>query len=199
VGLPPRLLKRVGIVVAPLVVVIPVAAFVIRTTSQRIDRLNFLDAFLHDVSDWTIFNWLFGSVPITPLSAETCRDLSFYEKLFSTAGDGSCYSVIYHAFVLRVLFDSGILGLLLVFGGAWVALMRARVKVGLAVFLVAVAGANSLSVSGLNSPYVLLPILIAILLAGEPEKIVRSMTVESGVPALRRDLRRGGARRASAV
>ncbi len=53
----------------------------------------------------------FGSAPLTPLSHETCKSLYFYNTLYSYAGDGSCYSVIFHSYFLRVIFDHGLIGL----------------------------------------------------------------------------------------
>ncbi|WP_146120059.1 hypothetical protein [Leucobacter massiliensis] len=133
--------------------------------SGAIDRLNFLAVFLDETRNWGPLEWVLGTVAITPLSGAACRSLSYYESLFSSADDGTCYSVILHAFLLRVLFDSGILGLLLAFGGIFVLMRRAKVSRLLSLTLLGIAIANSASVSGPNNPYVLLPILLAILLA----------------------------------
>lgn len=137
-------------------------------SSTQVDRLNFLGVFLAEAQAFTALNWLFGTAPITPLSPGACHGLSYYESLFSSAGDGTCYSVILHAFVLRVIFDAGLVGLAIAYGGAWYFMRRGRVRTGLAMTLLAIAFANGLSVSGLNNPYVALPILVAILAAAVP-------------------------------
>lgn len=136
--------------------------------SGRIDRLRFLDVFLSETSDWGPVRWLFGTVPLTPLRFSSCSELSYYEKLFSSAGDGSCYSVILHAFNMRVIFDAGLLGLILSLGVTWYAMRRSGVAVGLAMALLGIAVTNGFSVSGLNNPYVALPIIFAILTANIP-------------------------------
>ncbi len=46
----------------------------------------------------------------TPLLPASCADLSYYQTLFSYAGDGRCYSVILHSFIMRVIYDHGIIG-----------------------------------------------------------------------------------------
>lgn len=131
-------------------------------TGGVVDRLNFLSVFLLETSDWGPHTWLLGTTPLTPLSTEACGALSYYQYLFATTGDGTCYSVVLHAFTLRVLFDAGILGLLLAFGTAFYALRTSKVSPGLILALLLVAFTNGLSVSGLNNAYVALPILIAI-------------------------------------
>lgn len=165
----------VSIYALPVVVLVPVLVFSARSVPNvEVDRLNFLDVFLYEAGDWTSVQWLFGTMPLTPLSPPSCSTLSFYESLFSTAGDGSCYSVILHAFVLRVVFDAGIVGLLIAFGVPWLALKWSGATFTTRLALLGIAAANSLSVSGLNNPYVALPILLAIGLVGndrpEPEQ-----------------------------
>lgn len=151
--------------VIPAAAVVPLFVFAERTKSvASIDRLFFLDVFLTETRHWGLIQWLVGTTPITPLSPGSCSRLAYYDALFSSAGDGSCYVVILHAFVLRVVFDAGLLGLVLAFGMSWLTMRWARVPTSLALTLLAIAGANSLSVSGLNNPYVALPILLAIVL-----------------------------------
>lgn len=148
----------------PILIGIAFSVFQVRASREtRMDRLNFLDVFLMETSDWTALQWIFGTAPITPLSSAGCLQLSYYRTLFSSTGDGSCYSVILHSFLMRVIFDAGIIGALIAFGVAWYSLRRARVSLVVAACLILIAGVNSLSVSGLNNPYVALPILLAVL------------------------------------
>lgn len=176
------------LLLAPLLVLIPVLVFTSRAGPGRIDRLNFLDVFLAETAQWSALTWLVGTPPITPLSPSSCGQLSFYYQLFASTGDGTCYSVILHAFALRVVFDAGVLGLILAFGIAAFSMIKARVQVGLALTLLAIAFANSLSVSGLNNPYVALPILLAILTAsrtGTDETATDHQTTTSRARSLR--------------
>lgn len=133
--------------------------------ATQVDRLNFLDVFWAETANWDALQWIFGSTPITALSDGACFRLSYYQMLFSSEGDGSCYSVILHAFILRVVFDAGVLGLVIAFGVAWCMMRRGRVQFGVAFALILVAFTNSLSVSGPNNPYVALPILLSIVTA----------------------------------
>lgn len=155
------LVKYLLALLAPIIALVPLSIFEQRSGLQ-VDRLNFFEVFLAETSKWDAINWIFGTTPITPLSSAGCYRLSFYKSLFSTEGDGSCYSVIFHAFLMRVVFDAGVLGLMIAFGVSWWMMHRARVQFGVAVALIAVAVSNSLSVSGLNNPYVALPILLSI-------------------------------------
>ncbi|ANW63425.1 hypothetical protein BCA37_07300 [Mycobacterium sp. djl-10] len=134
----------------------------------RIDRLRFFDVFLSETADWGLLQWLFGTMPITPLTTGACFELRYYEKLFSSVGDGSCYSVIFHAFNMRVVFDAGLVGLLLSLAISWYAMRKAGVANAVAVTLLGIAVTNGFSVSGLNNPYVALPVILAITTAGVP-------------------------------
>lgn len=157
-------LRLASVTVPAVVAVIPLVIFQERAAeSEVIDRVRFLDFFLHETQHWGPLNWLVGTAPLTPLSPATCEELAYYDVLFSSQGDGTCYSVILHAFVLRLMFDAGILGAVLVLVLPWIFLRRAGVPALLAATLMAIALTNSLSVSGFNNPYVALPFLLAIL------------------------------------
>lgn len=149
-----------------LAALIPLAVFRMRAAeAEVIDRVRFADVLLDEAGDWSVTRWLVGPPPITPLSEESCQRLSYYEALFSTAGDGTCYAVILHAFVLRIVYDAGLLGLLLAFGIPLLLMLRSGAAVGPILVVTALAAVNSLSVSGLNNPYVALPILVVLLTA----------------------------------
>lgn len=157
-------LRLASVAVPALAAIIPLVIFQERAgESEVIDRVRFLDFFLQETRDWGPWTWLAGTPPITGLSPATCEELAYYDALFSSQGDGTCYAVILHAFALRVMFDAGILGALLVLVLPWVFLRRAGVSVLLSVTLMAIAVTNSLSVSGFNNPYVVLPFILAIL------------------------------------
>lgn len=152
-----------------------VTVFIARAQSSlfTIDRINFLGVFWSETRDWGLLEWIVGTTPITPLSPTGCSTLAYYELLFANPDEGICYAVILHAFVLRVVFDTGILGLLLAFGGLIFVMRAAGIERRLGIALVAIALANSLSVSGLNNIYVVWPIAIAILTAGSAPALRR--------------------------
>ncbi|WP_437396045.1 hypothetical protein [Flagellimonas lutimaris] len=120
---------------------------------EKIDRFKFLMVFLEETKDWTVMDFLFGAERITALSLESCKKLSFYKELFSYENDGSCYSVIFHSYILRVIYDHGILIFLfmLLFVHKLIALSGFSRKNSFAV--IGIALINGLSVSSFNSVY----------------------------------------------
>ncbi|MDZ5077458.1 hypothetical protein [Nesterenkonia sp. HG001] len=170
-------LRLASVAVPAVVAVIPLVIFRERADeSEVIDRVRFLDFFLRETQHWGPLNWLVGTPPLTPLNPATCEELAYYDVLYSAQGDGTCYSVILHAFVLRLMFDAGILGAVLVLVLPWIFLRRAGVSALLTLTLMAIALTNSLSVSGFNNPYVALPFLLAILTARRPADTTTART-----------------------
>lgn len=128
---------------------------------EDIDRYRFFMVFLDETKNWSIFNYLLGSLPITPLSMSSCTTLYYYQSLFSHSGDGSCYSVILHSYLLRVIFDQGLLGLLFVLAFIFYGLTKAGYSTRQKLCLVGVLIASGLSVSSLNSVYSAISLAIA--------------------------------------
>lgn len=150
---------------------LPVLVFQSRSTSlETLDRLNFFNLFQLEISHWQFLDWILGAPSLTQLSSYTCQSLSYYESLFSSANDGTCYSVIWHSFVLRLVFDFGIFGILLAVIGFYLTLRKAGVSWVLAVTLLALSLINGFSVSGLNNIYVVLPFVYAITTSSNPER-----------------------------
>jgi len=146
----------------PVIIYFVTQVFESRALVAGIDRLNFLTVFVAETRNWDILTWLFGTPPLTALSANGCNSLAFYVNLFASTEDGSCYSVILHAFILRVVFDAGIFGLLLAVAVTLYTLRKSGAGRWMTLTIAGVMIANSFSVSGLNSPYVGLVILLAI-------------------------------------
>ena len=126
------------------------------------DRFSFLQVFLSETETRSVFNWLFGNFIIRPLSDSACSTLNYYQILVSDPLYGTCYSVILHSFILRVLWDFGVVGLTISFLGLFIRMRRDLPKF-LPVTLILLALANAISVSGPNNLYVVFPILLAIL------------------------------------
>jgi hypothetical protein len=130
---------------------------------DSVDRVRFFDLFVKETADWGWVHWLFGNEPLTPLSHYTCSQLSYWESLFSFSGDGNCYSVILHSFAMRIALDFGLIGVLVVVLMLALAFRKGQVRCSLAITLAALALANSMSVSSLNSIYVCLPIMLSVM------------------------------------
>ncbi len=129
---------------------------------ESIDRFRFMMIFLYEIRNWSVFDYLFGSFPITALSNESCKALSFYEGLFSYSEDGSCYSVVLHSYFFRVIFDHGVFGLALLFYFLAFTLKRsgyARIDVAV---IIGVLAASALSVSAMNSIFATLALALAL-------------------------------------
>jgi hypothetical protein len=149
-------------------VLIPVYVLQLRGTNiDTLDRINFLNHFLGEVRGWDLLTWAFGTPPITQLNYSTCQSLSFYSTLLSSSGDGTCYSVILHSFILRAIFDTGVCGLIACFYILNWVMKHAGVECILTLALLGLALANSISVSGPNNIYVIFPMIVATLKSSE--------------------------------
>lgn len=120
---------------------------------EKIDRFKFLMVFVDEIREWSIINYLFGADRITALSAEACDKLGYYQSLFSYSGDGSCYSVIFHSYILRAIYDHGIIGLILISVFVYFVVTLSGFERKQALVVVGIALLNGLSVSSFNSVY----------------------------------------------
>lgn len=120
---------------------------------QKIDRYKFLQQFLYDIKDWQIKDYFFGnSGVLTFTSNKTAETFKHFKGLYSKTDNTRFYSVIYHSFWLRVLFDHGILGVLFIVSWLGVCLRKfCRLDVFDILIVLGVFGANGLSVSSFNS------------------------------------------------
>ncbi|VUS60269.1 hypothetical protein SB6411_01851 [Klebsiella spallanzanii] len=124
---------------------------------EQIDRVKFFNEFLYSTSNWQWWEFFTGSKALTPLLPESCAALSYYQTLFSFAGDGRCYSVILHSFVIRVIYDHGFIGFSFLILCLFMYLNKCSFKERMAILLVLIA--TGLSVSSLNNVYVSLALI----------------------------------------
>ena len=127
----------------------------------QLDRLVFFQTFQYEVRTWPLWEFVTGSFPLTPLSPGSCGSLSFYDDLFSRTDAGTCYSVILHSFLMRAVFDHGLLGLVLLYGLLWLGLRRSGVAVRDAVALLGLITLSALSVSAFNSVFAAIVLAVA--------------------------------------
>jgi len=120
---------------------------------EEIDRFRFLTIFLREVSDWTPLGFIFGARPLTPLSPDSCNQLAFYSGLFSRSGDGTCYSVILHSYALRVIFDHGVFGVVILIGHLYFAYRSSAATRRQMICLCLITTTSALSISAFNSIY----------------------------------------------
>ena len=126
---------------------------------ESIDRVVFLQRFLYEIREWGIVNYMFGTFPVTPLSASTCNALSFYKNLFSRTDPDTCYSVVLHSYILRVIYDHGIFGFTLLLTGISMCLKELPMRIRLAILSVLIL--NALSVSSFNSSVIAVAIALS--------------------------------------
>jgi hypothetical protein len=117
------------------------------------DRIRFLMVFFNEIREWGVLNYLFGTMPITPLQPVNCDQLSYYNSLNSFSGDGSCYSVILHSFILRVVFVHGGVGLVALIWFYWSIFRHLKVSRRKIIGFFGVVFCSSLSISSINSVY----------------------------------------------
>ena len=155
--------------------------------SVELDRLVFFQTFLYEVRHWPIWEFLTGSFPLTPLSPGSCGSLSFYTPLFSRTDPGICYSVILHSFVLRGIFDHGVLGVVLLYVLVWRGLRSSGVTLRDTVGLLALITVSGFSVSTFNNVFVAIVLAVAMGLHRS-----RPRPTPDAVPALTRELSSSG-------
>ncbi len=127
-----------------------------------IDRIAFLRVFMIEMLNSTYFEIFFGHSRITALLPLSCNALYHYPGLFSYKDDGTCYSLILHSFLLRSIFDHGIIGTFIIFYSCYLLLSRAGYSNNVCYTFIGVMLLNSLSVSGFNSVFFALSMLMYI-------------------------------------
>ncbi|HAT1580468.1 TPA: O-antigen ligase family protein [Raoultella ornithinolytica] len=127
---------------------------------EQIDRYRFFLEFLSSTSDWPWWKFFIGSTALTPLSATSCANLSYYQLLFSYSGDGKCYSVILHSFLLRVIYDHGFFGFIALITVLCLFLNKFSLKSKICI--ISILMATAMSVSSLNNVYVSLALVFFI-------------------------------------
>lgn len=136
-----------------------VDTFASRSSSiNEIDRFKFLIILLREMESFSLLNYLIGHVELTPLSASSCFELSYYERLFSSTGDGQCYALILHSFFMRVLFDHGILTILFVYIFLFTAFRKSNYSTYETLLILTIPTASALSISSFASSFVAMPL-----------------------------------------
>ncbi len=129
---------------------------------ESIDRFRFMLIFIEETKNWGLPNYAFGTAPVTPLSGTSCSLLGYYQTLFSYSGDGSCYSVILHSYIMRALFDHGLVGLAFLFLFIYRALRGCEYSPFQALCIIGIYFSSALSVSAMNSVFISIATAIAL-------------------------------------
>lgn len=126
----------------------------------EIDRVRFLFVFLSEIENWNFINYVFGTEPLTPLSYSGALDLTYYKGLFSNHDKNITFSVVLHSFLLRAIFDHGLLGLWVIIFFYFKILFLSGFTRNECFAILGVLLMNSLSVSSLNSVFSILGIML---------------------------------------
>jgi hypothetical protein len=128
----------------------------------RIDRFKFFMSFLYETKDWSVYNYFLGSNRIQQMSDVTAKSLSYYKSLFSYDSVKIAYSVILHSFILRFIFDHGLLMLFVLLYYLKRILKLNSFSNRNIGFILILLLLNGVSVSSLNSIYIVIGLVIMI-------------------------------------
>ena len=142
---------------------------------ESIDRYRMLILFVKEISGWNWSNYLFGTPPLTNMSNLICTagEFAYSLKNHSYKGDGSCYSVVLHSYLLRSLFDHGLVGLAFISASVYTLLRKSFYSIKESLVFSGIILLNSLSVSGYNSIFAMLGISIVLQTYNEANKHTR--------------------------
>ncbi len=163
-----QIIKKIYIIIPGIVLLAVAGIYVLKDRMDgkidftNHDRYKFLTVFLNETENWNFANYLFGASRITHLSESACRKLGYWDTLFSYSGDGTCYSVVLHSYLFRVIFDHGFVGLLFIVYFVYSIIIRSGYSRYDALTVVGIVFINGLSVSSFNSVYFAIGILFYI-------------------------------------
>jgi hypothetical protein len=148
--------KKTRVFIIPgAMMVLGVAVYMIFSTRsdslEDVDRYRFMLVWWSQVKDWDLFSWLFGAPRISRLSSDACSYMSYFRMMFSRSGDGTCYSVVLHSFLLRIIYDHGILGLVFVVWAVYQCLVKSGIRKDVILVFITIVIINGLSVSSFNN------------------------------------------------
>ncbi|PMH28222.1 hypothetical protein BCU71_06530 [Vibrio lentus] len=129
---------------------------------DEIDRVRFFLYFLNELKNYDFYNLLFGVHSYVPLDSDTCFDLKFYKSFFDK-NTGDCYSSIFHAFNIRIIYDHGLLVMVVYFIVLIKVLFDNLESRSLILSLFTSIFLNGMSVSSLNNFYAVFPICVILL------------------------------------
>ncbi len=138
---------------------------------ESIDRFKFMLVFIDETKEWSFLKFLIGSDRISALSEGACIELGYYESLFSFKNNGDCYSVILHSYLLRVIYDHGVLGFIFIIGFIYKILRSSGYSYINIIVVLGIVMINGLSVSSFNSIYFILGLLFFIIIKNSKPKI----------------------------
>lgn len=150
------------LMIVPIVSVLVLVIFEMRVgASGHIDRVAFFEVFTDEVRRFDIWNYIIGMKPLSPLSSQSCHQLSYYQSLFSAQDNGLCYAPVLHSYMLRSFHDHGILGALLPFSAIFFFLGTRNYTKTEKLVILSIGFLCGFSVSGIGANFVAFPLALA--------------------------------------
>ncbi len=172
------LVKRIFVIVPVFLTLIILAIYIFKQRAggtfdiESIDRFRFFMVFYNEIKDWSVLDFLIGSERISELKEESCMKLAYYKSLFSYNNDGSCYSVILHSYLLRVIYDHGFLGLAYIITFIYKLVRASGYSYRNAIAILGIVIINGISVSSFNSIYFILGFVFFLFVKKEREEYI---------------------------
>ena len=154
----------IGIILVFFALAISIYVFETRLAGKDIwavDRLRFLNVLAIESKDSNLIQIIFGHGIATKLSQESCQALwPWARNIFDDFRD--CNSVVLHSFFMRLFYDCGIFGFL-VLGYVWMVFAKKVFSRDVCLLLMGIYSINSLSVSGFNNSIVIFASFLVLL------------------------------------
>lgn len=160
-----NLFKRYLIFLAPLGAFFLLIVFNVLILLRGAEDISEIDRFRFLVSFWEVFSrdgirgFIFGFGIAAELPFYVCLEFDFYSVM--NVRPEYCNSIIYHSFLMRILYDSGFLGLFL-FLGVWYWLLIRAFGLYTGFVIVVILLISSLSVSAFSNSIVIWPLFYAL-------------------------------------
>ncbi|NRA18517.1 MAG: hypothetical protein HRU04_23770 [Oceanospirillaceae bacterium] len=131
----------------------------------NLDRVKFLFVFFELLEESTYLEVLFGHGIADILPYSSCLELKYWASLISQ-DYAYCDSTVLHSFILKLFYDTGLIGVLSIIG-LWFVFVRKYFgkELGLTLFLIVIV--CSISVSGFSNSIVIWPLFFGFFLVKE--------------------------------
>ncbi|WP_157789938.1 hypothetical protein [Marinomonas sp. BSi20584] len=129
---------------------------------ESVDRYIFLLSFIREMSNGSLYVWLFGNPPMTNVSFETASALEYYYLVFSDHEKLIAFSAVFNSFILRAIFDHGVIGLSFIVYFSYSIVIGSTFSRGIALSVCSIMLINGMSVSSFQSVYFLLGVFFLI-------------------------------------
>jgi hypothetical protein len=126
--------------------------------SEQVDRLKFFDEFWGVFVNFSLIEFVFGKGIANELPFSSCITLKFWAQELSS-NYLYCNSTTFHSYFMRIVYDTGLLGLFLNFL-VWLYFLTHRFGLYLSIAIFGIISICSLSVTGFSNSIVIWPLFM---------------------------------------